>query len=256
MTLTTFLSLSPDTYKVLSYFYIFIYENWIFNIRIIERYLNISNEMFFKTLYLLKISDIISFQVDKERSKIYLTLGQSPIDLNIEDWPINLIILFNKIVFQNEIEKLQLAVNYVYKNLDKYDGETMEEYLNKEILLKEVKLNTEELRKESKKLRRQARKIQSDKAKEIFEYFYTKYKKYNFVYITEKLKHDEIEEAKELCRQFPSFSVEFFKDGIDWFLDHKFHNSYIISIEKLKKNFSKFLKEHGITKFDKEIKIK
>jgi len=255
MTLKTFLSLSPDTYKVLSYFYITIYENWIFNVRIIDKYLDITHEMFFKTLYLLKISNIVSFQIDKEKAKIYLTFGQSPIDLNIEDWPINLIILFNKIVFQNENEKLYDAVNFVYRNLGKYEDKTMNTYLNSEILIKKVEHDTERVKREAKKLRKQSRKIQEDKAKEIFQYFYTKYKKTHFIHITEKLKEEEIKEAKELCYQFPLFSVDFFKEGIDWFLDHKFHNSYIISIEKLRKNFSKFLKEHGIVKFDNEIKI-
>jgi len=210
MTLQTFISLSSDTYKVLSYFYITIYENWGFNIRIIERYLKISDEAFFKTLYLLKISGIISFQIDKENSRVFLSLGQSPVNLNIENWPINLITLFNTIVFQNERKQLYDLINYVYRNLDKYDEDTMSEFFDSSIEDKKIIIDTDKLKSDSRKLRKLSRKLQDDKAKVIFNYFYDVYKKSYFIRITETLKSEELKEAKELCSQYPSFSSEFF----------------------------------------------
>lgn len=256
MTLKTFISLTPETYKILSYLYIIIYENWHFDIKLIEKDLIISNDMFLKTLYLLKISDVVNFQIDKEKSKIFLVLGQSPIDLNIEEWPINLIILFNKIVFQSDKQKLSDSINYVYKNINKFDEESMGFYINEEIDIKLSESDLEPKKRKARCDRRNLRKIQKNKSKEIFEYFYKKYKKTHFIFITETLKSEETEEAQELCSQYPQFSVEFFKEGIDWFLDHKFHNSYVVNIEKLRNNFSKFLKEKGITKLDNRIKIR
>jgi len=132
----------------------------------------------------------------------------------------------------------------------------MSEFFDSSIEDKKIIIDTDKLKSDSRKLRKLSRKLQDDKAKVIFNYFYDVYKKSYFIRITETLKSEELKEAKELCSQYPSFSSEFFIEAIDWFLQHKFHQNYVVNIEKLRKNFPKFLKEHGITKSESEIKIK
>lgn len=240
-------ALPDSTAKVYLYLLELVLEkDKTFNLLTFLKVTKLDKPSLFRELKILSDLEIIEVVIDSEQGKIFFIIYNHSIDINILNWAISTIVIFNQVFFENHPAVMHELVNYLYSPLSLFHFETMNQFVNLDVVpyiksAKEVADSYENNSKAAKKERARIRKENMKKAETLVSHFYFLLNKSMKRFLTTDLKRTEVYVGVEFYKQYGEYPDELIFKGIEWLMNNPYYQKAVVDMKGFVKHFPKYL---------------